>query len=95
MALEQRDPSLGVCKDEGWSVVSLPAENVHLGEQGGYMRNWRGSCLVLTQTRDEMYELLTNLQDNEPAFWGCMRIHVQLISSQRLNLAPSVRPCCA
>lgn len=68
MALEQRDPSLGVCKDEGWSVVSLPAENVHLGEQGGYMRNWRGSCLVLAQTRDEMYEVLTNLQDNEPAF---------------------------
>ena len=44
-ASEQKDPSLEVYKDEGWKVVSMMAENDRLGEQGGYTRNWRGSCL--------------------------------------------------
>jgi hypothetical protein len=65
-ASEQRGPSLEVCKDEGWWVLSMMAEYDRLGEQAGYMRNWQGSCLVLAQRREKVYEVLTNPQDNEP-----------------------------
>jgi hypothetical protein len=88
-------PSSGACGDEGSTVVSTMAENDRLGEEGGCVRNSRGSCLVLAQTGGEMFGVPTNLLDNEPIFEGCMRTHVRLLSSQRLDLAPSVRPCCA
>ena len=66
-ASEQKGPSLEACKDEGWRVLSMMAENVRLGEQGGYTRNWRGSCIVLAQIRDKVYGVPpTNPQDNEP-----------------------------
>ncbi len=54
-ASEQQVPSSEVRKDEGSMVLSIPAGNVHLGEQGVYMRNWLGSCLVLAKTSDKMY----------------------------------------
>jgi hypothetical protein len=44
----------------------MMAEYDRLGEQAGYTRNWRGSCLVLAQRREKVYEVLTNPQDNEP-----------------------------
>ena len=66
-ASEQKGPSLEVCKDEGWRVGSMRAENDRLGERGGYTRNWRGSCLVLAKIRGKVYGVPpTNLQDNGP-----------------------------
>ena len=67
-ASEQKGPSLEVCKDEDWRVVSMLAENDRLGERAGYTRNSRGSYLVLAQKKDNMYGGLTNPQDNEPTF---------------------------